>query len=163
MASLRYIVNQFKDELRDGIAWLAFWKEGRSWKAECFWLDVFDERLSLEDKARLEKISGIDPGAVVLNGYYCGYLAEDMSIKDLAFGVRCHYENGYNNIQAFISSHEPGEFRERMEEAREAAHSVGLPFIGKYDPDEEFDPYEYDTSMCVGDVYRMHELMEGGG
>ena len=161
MASLRYIVSQFKDELRDGIAWVAFWKEGRSWKDECFWLDPADERLSAEDKARLEEICRIDPGAVVLNGYYCGYLAEDMGIKELALGVRCHYENGYNDIQAFIESYKPGEFQERLEEAREATHSVGMPFAGAYD--EEFDPYVFDGRMSLEDVNLMHQLMQEGG
>ena len=31
MASLRDSVKDYQEELRDGIAWVAFWKEGRSW------------------------------------------------------------------------------------------------------------------------------------
>lgn len=27
MASLRKVVGEYRDELRDGIAWVAFWKE----------------------------------------------------------------------------------------------------------------------------------------
>ena len=34
MASLRDTVKDYQDELRDGIAWVAFWKQGRSWNAE---------------------------------------------------------------------------------------------------------------------------------
>ncbi len=30
MASLREAVKQQQEELRDGIAWVAFWREGRS-------------------------------------------------------------------------------------------------------------------------------------
>lgn len=161
MASLRKVVSEYRDELRDGIAWIAFWKEGRSWKAECFWLDVMDERLSVEDRVRLEEIADIDPGAVVLNGYYCGYLAEDMSMTEMVFGVRCHYENGYNDIHSFISSHEPGEFQEKLKEAREAAHSVGMPFAGVYD--EDFDPYVFDGRMSLEDFELMHQLMQEGG
>ena len=36
MASLRDTVKDYQDELRDGIAWVAFWKQGRSWNAEYF-------------------------------------------------------------------------------------------------------------------------------
>ena len=39
MASLRDTVKDYQDELRDGIAWVAFWKQGRSWNAEYFHLD----------------------------------------------------------------------------------------------------------------------------
>ena len=161
MASLQKVVSEYKDELREGIAWVAFWKEGRSWKAECFWLDPADDRLSVEDKSRLKEISSIDPGAVILNGYYCGYLAEDMSVKDLSSGVRHHYENNYNDIHAFIENHEPGEFQEKLEEARKAVHSMGMPFAGKYD--EDFDPYVYNGKMSLEDVDLMHRLMQEGG
>ena len=53
----------------------------------------------------MEEIQKADPAAVVLNGYYCGYLSEEMSIKELTAGVRCHYENHYNGIDSFIASH----------------------------------------------------------
>ena len=42
MASLRDTVKDYQDELRDGIAWVAFWKQGRSWNAEYFHLDMDD-------------------------------------------------------------------------------------------------------------------------
>ena len=43
MASLRDTVKDYQDELRDGIAWVAFWKQGRSWNAEYFHLDMDDK------------------------------------------------------------------------------------------------------------------------
>lgn len=162
MASLRYIVSQFKDELRDGIAWVAFWKEGRSWNGEYFYLDS-EERLSMKDKTRLEEICSMDAGAVIVNGYYGSYFREDMSISEMVFGVRCHYENRYDDIPSFMKSHEPGAFEAMLEKAREAAHSVGMPFAGVYDPDEDFDPYVYDGRMSLEDVELMHRLMEEGG
>lgn len=73
MASLRDTVKDYQDELRDGIAWVAFWKQGRSWNAEYFHLDM-DDTLYPEDRSRLEEIKSIDPAAVILNGYYCGHL-----------------------------------------------------------------------------------------
>ena len=42
MASLRDTVKDYQEELRDGIAWVAFWKTGRSWNAEYFHLEMSD-------------------------------------------------------------------------------------------------------------------------
>ena len=83
MASLRDTVKDYQDELRDGIAWVAFWKQGRSWNAEYFHLDM-DDTLYPEDRSRLEEIKSIDTAAVILNGYYCGYLAEVMCLVELS-------------------------------------------------------------------------------
>lgn len=51
MASLRDTVKDYQDELRDGIAWVAFWKQGRSWNAEYFHLDM-DDTLYPEDNCQ---------------------------------------------------------------------------------------------------------------
>ena len=72
MASLRDSVKDYQEELRDGIAWVAFWKQGRSWNAELFHLEV-DGTLEPFDRSRLEEIKAADPAAVILNGYYCGH------------------------------------------------------------------------------------------
>ena len=40
MASLRDTAKDYQEELRDGIAWVAFWKTGRSWNAEYFHLEM---------------------------------------------------------------------------------------------------------------------------
>ena len=40
MASLRNIVREYRDEIADGICWIAVWKEGRSWNIECFWQEL---------------------------------------------------------------------------------------------------------------------------
>ena len=48
MTTLRDTVKDYQDELRDGIAWVAFWKQGRSWNAEYFHLDM-DDTLYPED------------------------------------------------------------------------------------------------------------------
>ena len=65
MASLRDMVSEYQDDLRNGIAWLAFWREGRSWQAEAFHLDL-DDTLYPEDRARLAEIQAADPRAVVV-------------------------------------------------------------------------------------------------
>ena len=69
MASLRDMVSEYQDDLRNGIAWLAFWHEGRSWQAEAFHLDL-DDTLYPEDRARLAEIQAADPRAVVVNDAY---------------------------------------------------------------------------------------------
>ena len=159
MASLRDTVKDYQDELRDGIAWVAFWKQGRSWNAEYFHLDM-DDTLYPEDRSRLEEIKSIDPAAVILNGYYCGHLGEDMSLDELTAGVRYHYENSMNDIDAFIGAHDDRLPPEVIEEARAAAHEAGLPFSEKpYRDGEDFNPYVFDGSMSIEDFELMHRMM----
>ena len=160
MASLRDTVKDYQEALRDGIAWVAFWKEGRSWNAEYFHLEMSDI-LYPEDRSRMEEIKQADPAAVVVNGYYSGYLGEDMSLDELTAGVRRHYENGYSNIGEFIEAHDDRLPPELIEEARAAAHAAGLPFSEKaYRDGEEPDPYLFDGSMSMEDYELMHRMIE---
>ena len=160
MASLRDTVKDYQDELRDGIAWVAFWKQGRSWNAEYFHLDM-DDTLYPEDRSRLEEIKSIDPAAVILNGYYCGHLGEDMSLDELTAGVRYHYENSMNDIDGFIGAHDDRLPPEVIEEARAAAHEAGLPFSEKpYRDGDDFNPYVFDGSMSIEDFELMHRMMD---
>ena len=160
MANLRDTVKDYQEELRDGIAWVAFWKTGRSWNAEHFSLEMGDY-LYPEDRSRMEEIKQADPAAVVVNGYYSGYLGEDMSLDELTAGVRHHYENGYSNIGEFIEAHDDRLPPELIEEARAAAHAAGLPFSEKgYRDGEEPDPYLFDGSMSMEDYELMHRMIE---
>ena len=160
MASLRDTVKDYQDELRDGIAWVAFWKQGRSWNAEYFHLDM-DDTLYPEDRSRLEEIKSTDPAAVILNGYYCGHLGGDMSHDALTAGVRYHYENSMNDIDAFIGAHDDRLPPEVIEEARAAAHEAGLPFSEKpYRDGADFNPYVFDGSMSIEDFELMHRMIE---
>lgn len=160
MASLRDTVKDYQEELRDGIAWVAFWKTGRSWNAEDFHLELGDY-LYPEDRSRMEEIKQADPAAVVVNGYYSGYLGEDRNLDELTAGVRRHYENGYSNIGEFIEAHDDRLPPELIEEARAAAHAAGLPFSEKtYRDCEEPDPYIFDGSMSVEDYALMHRMIE---
>ena len=160
MASLRDTVKDYQEELRDGIAWVAFWKTGRSWNAEYFHLEMSDI-LYPEDRSRMEEIKQADPAAVVVNGYYSGYLGEDRNLDELTAGVRRHYENGYSNIGEFIEAHDDRLPPELIEEARAAAHAAGLPFSEKaYRDGEEPDPYLFDGSMSMEDYELMHRMIE---
>ena len=160
MANLRDTVKDYQEELRDGIAWVAFWKTGRSWNAEYFHLEMGDI-LYPEDRSRMEEIKQADPAAVVVNGYYSGYLGEDRNLDELTAGVRRHYENGYSNIGEFIEAHDDRLPPELIEEARAAAHAAGLPFSEKaYRDGEEPDPYLFDGSMSMEDYELMHRMIE---
>ena len=158
MASLRDTVKQYQEELRDGIAWIAFWREGRSWNGDYFYLEANDA-LTAEDKSRLEEIRQKDPAAVMLNSYYCGYLGEDMTVDELTAGVRRHYENGYNSVADFIEAHDDTLSPEVLEEARQAAHAAGLPFHEKPYDGEDIDPYVYDGHMSMEDYDLMHKMI----
>ena len=158
MASLRDTVKQYQEELRDGIAWIAFWREGRSWNGDYFYLDANDA-LTAEDKSRLEEIWQKDPAAVMLNSYYCGYLGEDMTVDELTAGVRRHYENGYNSVADFIEAHDDTLPPEVLEEERQAAHAAGLPFHEKPCDGEDIDPYVYDGHMSMEDYDLMHKMI----
>ena len=158
MASLRDAVKVYQDELQAGIAWIAFWREGRSWSSDYIYLEM-DDTLTPEDRSRLQEIQQTDPAAVVLNGYYCGYLGEDMNLTELTAGVRRHYANGYNNIADFIEAHDNTLSPEQIEEAREAARDAGLPFSEKPYRDGDFDPYVFDGSMSAEDYELMHLMM----
>ncbi len=98
MATLRETASSYADEIRERIAWVVVWKTGRGWNASAFWLscdtDVFED----DDLPEVHKILEQDPNAVMINGYYCGHLGEDMNVNDLAAGIRWHYENGYNRL-----------------------------------------------------------------
>ena len=160
MAGLREAVRDYQDELQAGIAWVAFWREGRSWHSDYIYLET-DDTLTPEDRGHLREIQEKDPAAVVLNGYYCGYLGEDMNLAELTAGVRRHYENGYNNVADFIEAHDDTLPPELLEEARAAAHTAGLPFSEKpYRDGEDFNPYVFDGSMSIEDFELMHRMIE---
>lgn len=109
MASIKEIVRGYNDEIQDGIAWVAIWKEGRSWNAEAFWCEdggyedgyIFER----EDVERMAEILKIDHKAVMLNGYYCNCgTIEDgkASIADIVSGVEWNYYNRYNQLRSFF-------------------------------------------------------------
>ena len=137
MASLRDSVKDYQEELRDGIAWVAFWKQGRSWNAELFHLEV-DGTLEPFDRSRLEEIKAADPAAVILNGYYCGHLGENMSLDELTAGVRHHYKNGTNDVAGVAN------------EVRTAYYGTEATYIQELENKLNFrvqfdDQYTYDT------------------
>ena len=156
MASLRDVIKAQQDELQSGNAWVAFWKEGRSWHSETFHLDM-DATLYPEDEWRLREIEAADPAAVVLNGY----LSENMTLDELTTSIRYHYEHRMNGIAGFITEYSDRLSPEEIEKGRAAARAAGLPFSEKpYRDGEDFDPYVYDGSMSMEDYNLMQSMIE---
>lgn len=158
MASLRDAVKDNAAELRDGIPWVVFWRDGRSWHSEAvfFSMNYAVDTIYPDDIGHLQHINETDPRAVALNGYYCGRLGENMTIDELTRGVRWHYENGYNTLAAFIEEYNPAIPPAQLEAAREAAHAAGLPFSERPYDGRELAPFVYDGSMTPED----YELMQ---
>lgn len=159
MASLREAVKDFQDELRDGMAWVVFWREGRFWQSDYLYLELGSDTIPYDDMGKWRQISSIDPRAVTLNGYYCGHLAEDMRLDELTAGVRWHYENGFNSLADFIEQHDGTLTPEQIEEARQIAHAAGLPFSERPYDGQDIDPYIYDGSMTPEDYELMHKMI----
>lgn len=103
MASLRTIARNNLEEAREGIAWIALYKEGRGWQAACFWPDIDrEDRLVFEDAsnlAELKKILTIDPHAIFVNGWYSNLgPIDEMTIDILANALRWQYESQHNQL-----------------------------------------------------------------
>ena len=82
MASLRTMVGRFRDELREGVAYVAFWKNGGSWGAEAFWLDLgyfedYGDAIEDDDAREMRQIINTDPNAIIVNGFEsCPFIGE---------------------------------------------------------------------------------------
>ena len=156
MASLRDAIKAQQEELQGGNAWVAFWKEGRSWHSEAFHLDM-GATLYPEDEWRLREIEAADPAAIVLNGY----LSDNMTLDELTASIRYHYEHRMNGITGFITEYSDRLSPEEIEKGRAAARAAGLPFSEKpFRDGEDFDPYVYDGSMSVEDYELMQRMTE---
>lgn len=100
MSALRDVTRYMAEELRDGITWVIFYREKRSWHTADVWSDLEGDGWTQDDLAEAVKILKIDPNAVLLNGYYCGRFEKNMTVDELAAVVRWHYENGYNQLRS---------------------------------------------------------------
>ena len=130
MAALNTIAKEWADEIRDGIAWVIVWKTGRSWNATAVWLNSDTDTFEPEDLEQARKILEQDPNAVMLNGYYCGHFGEDMTVAELAAGIRWHYENGYNLLDGSTAfPPEPMEHPADQQQEKETRAAPGDLYI----------------------------------
>lgn len=97
MAALKEIAREYASEIRDGIGWVIVYRTGRSWNALTVWSDLGNNEWETDDINDALKALRLDPRAVALNGYYLGHFG-DMTIDDIAAGIRWHYERGTNAL-----------------------------------------------------------------
>lgn len=149
MAALKEIAREYADEIRDGIGWLIVYRTGRSWHALTVWSDLGNNEWETDDINDALKALRLDPRAVALNGYYLGHFG-DMTIDDIAAGIRWHYERGTN---ALADDDTLMQARADIEAARQQAAEAGLPFSERLvdGSDDQLNPYTYDGSMTVAD------------
>ena len=149
MAALKEIARDYAAEIRDGIGWVIVYRTGRSWHALTVWSDLSNNEWETDDINDALEALRLDPRAVALNGYYLGRFG-DMTIDDIAAGIRWHYERGTN---ALADDDTLAQARADIEAARQQAAEAGLPFSERLvdGPEDEPNLYAYDGSMTVAD------------
>lgn len=96
MASLRKIASENLDAVKDGIAWIAIWKKGRSWFGKTFFPDYSPQNDGIsfcaEDLKELELIKDADANACLLNAEYHNLGGMDtMTAQTLALMLEWQY------------------------------------------------------------------------
>lgn len=158
MAALKEIAREYASEIRDGIGWVIVYRTGRSWNALTVWSDLGNNEWETDDINDALEALRLDPRAVALNGYYLGHFG-DMTIDDIAAGIRWHYERGTN---ALADDDTLMQARADIEAARQQAAEAGLPFSERLvdGPEDELNPYIYDGSMTAEDYNAMQTARE---
>lgn len=158
MAALKEIAREYATEIRDGIGWVIVYRTGRSWHALTVWSDLGNNEWETDDINDALEALRLDPRAVALNGYYLGRFG-DMTIEDIAAGIRWHYEQGTN---ALANDGILTQARADIETARQQAAEAGLPFSERLveGPEDELNPYIYDGSMTPEDYDAMQSARE---
>lgn len=119
MPSLRSIASWEADTIRDGIAWVVIWKEGRSWHSEAMWLNPETDTLEPEDLKRAREILEKDPNAIAVNGYYCGRYWEEMRVIDVEHAIRHDYSENWHLLRGWE------ELQETEDDGQEDAQASG--------------------------------------
>lgn len=158
MAALKEIAREYASEIRDGIGWVIVYRTGRSWHALTVWSDLGNNEWETDDINDALEALRLDPRAVALNGYYLGRFG-DMTIDDIAAGIRWHYERGTN---ALADDDTLTQARADIAAARQKAAEAGLPFSERLveGPEDELNPYIYDGSMTAEDYNAMQTARE---
>lgn len=158
MAALKEIAREYASEIRDGIGWVIVYRTGRSWHALTVWSDLSNNEWETDDINDALEALRLDPRAVALNGYYLGRFG-DMTVDDIAAGIRWHYENGTN---ALADDDILVQARADIEAARLQAAKAGLPFSERLvdGSEDKINPYIYDGSMTPEDYDAMQAVRE---
>ena len=147
MSSLRKMVNEYKDDLREGITWVIFWKEGRSWKSSHVYMDINEgeDIIGNEYKEELEEILRKDPHAIALNGYIHGMFFEDATINHMVDAVKHYYEEQVISLENFIECYSEWSMELKEEKTQNAVNNdVETQYIDEKTETEQIsDNVEY--------------------
>lgn len=107
MSDLRTEAQSVLDEAREAIAWIAIWKNGRSWNAVALWPEV-DEGVPSWDATDVDILHHIlkqDKNAIIVNAYYHNLGdVETMTRESLAAALRQQYEWQNSKISATLET-----------------------------------------------------------
>ena len=148
MSSLRKMVNEYKDDLREGITWVIFWKEGRSWKSSHVYTEIRDgeEIIENEYKEELETILQKDPHAIALNGYIHGMFFEDATINHMIDAVKYYYEEWKScSLENFIECYSEWSMELKEEKTQNIASNgiITQNIDKKTETEQKTDNVEY--------------------
>lgn len=107
MASLRDVAQNVIHEAREGIAWIALWKEGRGWKSAAFWPD-YNEKTDLltfdtDDIPEILEIIEKDPNAIIVNSWVHNLGPVEEATRDtLADALRWQYELQHARLADYL-------------------------------------------------------------
>ena len=95
MASMRQTAQDMIDVAREGIGWIALWKDGKGWMARDLYPDIDRKgNLIFEDyqTEALQSIVSLDPHAILVNGWHHNLGDTTCMTRDtLADALRWHY------------------------------------------------------------------------
>lgn len=110
MASIRQVAQEYLEVARDGIGYIALWKDGKGWMAADFWPDIdedgnarFDADVDKFCTEQLENIVKLDPNAIIVNGWVHNLGSLDEMTRDsLAGFLRWQYDLGHFTVADFL-------------------------------------------------------------
>ncbi len=148
MSSLRKMVNEYKDDLQEGITWVIFWKEGRSWESSHVYIVVNEgeEIIDNEYKEELETILQKDPHAIALNGYIHGMFSEDATINHMIDAVKYYYEEWKScSLENFIECYSEWSMELKEEKTQNVASNgvITQNIDKKTETEQKTDNVEY--------------------
>ncbi len=106
MATMRQTAQDMIDVAREGIGWIALWKDGKGWMARDFYPEVNrDGTLTFEDYEldALRSISSTDPEAILVNGWEHNLGDTTCMTRDtLAAALRWQYELNHYTVVDYL-------------------------------------------------------------
>ena len=102
MATMRQTAQDMIDVAREGIGWIALWKDGKGWMTRDFYPDINrDGTLAFEDYdlEALQSIVSLDPNAILVNGWEHNLGDTTCMTRDtLAGAFRWQYDLGHYTV-----------------------------------------------------------------